>query len=204
MRPQLFPKSRLKRSGTAAVIAVAATLCLSVLGSSPAFAESTNPLPGGGGHTCKQLADDGFNTTVICLDLGLYTTSSGAQFITAQVEFLCSIDGGDPTECFSGAAKATVANGAGYTDWTVKGCNTVPCQASSVTGRSYLFPFGGLSIGPGICDANVWASVEGTQSMSPTFLTPFDNLTQQLRSNFATPHFNVCETSTGQIKYTAV
>jgi uncharacterized YccA/Bax inhibitor family protein len=63
---------------------VAAVLCFSVIAASPALAETANSLPGTGGHTCTQVGADSNYTGVLCLDLGLYTTRAGQQFLPSR------------------------------------------------------------------------------------------------------------------------
>ena len=130
------------------------------------------------------------------------------QWITAQVEVICKDDSSGATvPCLGAAAKATVANGAGYTDWAQTGCNNSPCTTNTSTHRTYLYPFGGLIIAPGACDANVWAAVAGYGSDPfnyPTWIQFTDTYqwVEKLPSNFATPHYNVCESLSGTISYT--
>jgi hypothetical protein len=111
-----------------------------------------------------------------------------------------------PSPCEAAQAEATVANGAGYTGWAIKSCSNLPCDIFGTTGRSYLFPYGGLPISPSVCDNNVWVSIRGASSFSPTWaqLADTNNWTERLLANFATPHYNVCESSRGAFTWSTL
>jgi hypothetical protein len=192
---RLHAGPRLRRWGAGIGAALAAVLLLGFIGASPAFADSSATLPGTGGHTClgSGTSVDKTYQAVFCADLGIYTNSQGQQYVTLQAEAYCQYYDGEPQTCPDTGVSGTVANGSGYTDWTFKDCDG-NCVAN---GRNYLFPFGGLPISPGVCDANVWGVIETASSVT----LPDGVIVEVENANLETAHYNVCEESNGAIEY---
>lgn len=188
--------SKVRRLALGAAATLSAAVVVGTLAVSPALADShPQSLPDVAGHTCVS-GTFGSYKAVFCADLGLYTASSGSQFITLQAEEICQTVGGAYAQCERAGVAGTVANGAGYTDWGSMDC-IGNCQNPSLgSNRNYFYPFGGLPISRGTCDNNVWGVMElGSQIQLP------NGGLVTLQSNLGTPHFNVCETSSGVIQY---
>ena len=118
--------------------------------------------------------NDGDIQGVLCIELGLYTASTGQKFVTAQVDGWCNnFVNDDRLQCSNIVVNATVANGAGYTDWTTHACGhqNGGCQTidTSFSADNYFYPFGGLPITNGSCINNVWVvlNVQGTYITLP-------------------------------------
>jgi hypothetical protein len=193
--PRFSSRGRFRRLASTGIAALSAVLLISVLAAPPASADSTASLPGAGGHTCLGSTgdDDIAYQAVFCADLALYTNSKGQQYVTLQAEAYCQYYDGEPQTCKLAGVAGTVANGSGYTDWTVQNCDG-DCETYA---RNYMFPFGGLPISPGACDANVWGVIE----VGSGIILPDGTTITLSGSNLETPHYEVCEESDGTIKY---
>jgi hypothetical protein len=191
--------SRLRRLAAGVAATLSAGLLVGVLGTSPALADSSTGLPHAAGHTCvgSTKGEDATYEGVLCAEIGIYTTSSGQQFVTLQAEAICQTWAGAPETCPSAQVDGTVANGGGYTDWTNKSCS----GNCVYQGRNFLFPFGGIPISPGVCDANVWGSI----SSASTIELPNGAIVPPAQfGNLATAHFAVYEDSSGAIYFPGI
>jgi hypothetical protein len=197
-----FPPTRFgrnQRSGrlAAKATAVLAVLCAVFLIASPAMAAgsvSAINMATGDNPTCSTLgSDDGISGT-LCIRLGWY--QSGSQYyVTAQVNAWCTGSNSTP-QCSNINVDATIANGSGYTDWTILACGhqNGNCQSDNPT---WFYPFGALPITPGGCDDNVWVVVSGENE--DTFITlPGSGVNVYLNGNQEDGHFStVCLNADG-------
>jgi hypothetical protein len=195
------PRSkRLAASAAATLMAVLFAFSSSL----PAMASSrSSRLPEANGDNalaCSILGNEGQIEGVLCIELGLYTASTGQKFVTAQVDAWCSNFITDSAlQCSNIVVNATVADGAGYTGWTTHACGHQEgaCQtiSTSFSADNYFYPFGGLPITNGSCVSNVWVVV----NVQGTYITlPVSNKNVYLSSNLEDGHFSqVCLDSGG-------
>jgi hypothetical protein len=198
IRPR-FRNGRYRLAAGITAILSAVSL-VGVLTASPALADDGSAsLPSAQGHTCTIFYDSGTEQGDLCVELALYTTSSGEQFVTAQAEAFCHYDSGGYEPCYEAEVDATVANAGSppYTDWTVMVCG-VEYSESCQNIRNYFFPFGGLPISLGQCDNNVWAVID--VDASPVFVSSSPEPLPYF-PNLETAHYNVCENSPGILTY---
>jgi hypothetical protein len=189
---------RLKHLAASAAVTLMAVLCI-VSSSLPAMASSrSSGLPEADGDytlECPTLGTDGDIQGVLCIELGLYTASTGQKFVTAQVDGWCNNFVNDSAlQCSNIVVNATVADGAGYIDWTTHACGhqNGDCQtiSTSFSADNYFYPFGGLPITNGSCINNVWVVLNA----QGTYITlPGSNKNVYLSSNVEDGHFSqVC------------
>jgi hypothetical protein len=210
-------RQRLRRHAASAVAVVAATSWTCLLGAGPAYANGlAHSLRNTTGHACTSLGplrtDLGTYKDVLCTELGIYTSRTGQQSVTLQAEAFCEDAASGAVErCTTIGITGTFAHASTrgtHTGWTGKACDMYDgrCQAR----RTYFYPFGGVPISPpssGVrCVYNVWGVVGGPAGEEGTSIVPpFRNEPPKgspfLGANFATPHYNVCESSDGTITY---
>jgi|HubBroStandDraft_1064217.scaffolds.fasta_scaffold284863_1 hypothetical protein len=187
-------RRRFRRLAAGAAACSAAVLCAVALTAYPAMAESNPtalPYANGDNGACAGLPSYGGYSGGFCVSLGLYTSSNGEQFVTAQADGFCyNTSDSDNQQCSNVNVDATIANGGGYTDWTTIACGhqNGDCQPLF----SYLYPFGGLPISAGGCVYNVWVVISG--GSGNTFVTlPNSGKNEYLGSNLEDGHFSsVC------------
>jgi hypothetical protein len=186
---------RFRKLAASAAAVISAMLCATFLIASPAFAAGTGTsLSPAAGHTCvEKLSQDGNFDGLFCVEIAIYNSSTGASFVTTQVEISCPSTGGAAGPCFDGFVDAEVANGAKNITEAFKTC-TGGC-VHGTNDRTYIFPFGGLPVPTTLnaCDANVWGNIIAADTSVDLGGTDF----AEPGSNLATPHYNVCLTSAG-------
>jgi len=186
---RLRKRPELRAVTTRVGICLALVLGASLFAASPAMAVSSSGLAHTAGHTCEANPfPNGGVTQVFCVELGIYNNT-----LTAQIEGICEV-GSTLTTCDNIRAVGEVANGGG-----AHSSGTQTCTSSCVAnGRTYFYPLGQFpALSPGACDNNAWALVVQNSEITAGGNSWFP-------SAFATPHFNVCETSTGGFTFTKV
>jgi hypothetical protein len=197
IRNSLRDATRLRRSAAGVTAILSAVFLVGILFTPPVLAaDEPNPLPDIGGHRCETVTPEDFTQNmVLCADLALYTSRSGQQIITLQVQAICQNNGGGYVVCVNASVFGSVANGGGYFDDTSMSCDVSFGEACKA-GRNYFYPLGGIPISLGKCAPNVWGVIdEGSGGNLPdgTFGSSFNS--------FATQHYNVCEDSPGVLTY---
>ena len=186
---------RFRKLAASAVAVISAMLCATFLIASPAFAAgSAVSLSPAAGHTCvERLSQDGAFDGLFCVEIAIYNSTSGASFVTTQIEISCPSPSGQAGPCFDGFVDGQVANGAGNITEASKTC-TGGCTHGT-NDRTYLFPFGGLPVPTTLntCDANVWGNIIASDTAVDLGGSDF----AEPGSNLATPHYNVCLTASG-------
>jgi hypothetical protein len=199
-------------------IAVVASLALtaSFIAADPALAVdvSSSSLTWTAGHTCYDLSG-GESYAVVCVELGIYTSSNGQAHITAQTEVDCS-----GASCYAAQVNASVESTTYSPTPSMVMCGIIPnyapppCIVGS-TGRTYEFPFNGINISyGGGCVDNVWAVVfvTGSGPDSATYVQPAPNTPggesgtpytfPAGHANLGTAHYDVCEGAEGTFTFT--
>jgi hypothetical protein len=186
-----------RRLSLSAGAIISALLCAFLIAPPALAAGSASGLSPAAGHTCAQYNSGQF-AGVFCVEIAIYTTSKGVNYVTTQVEVTCPLTG-YPADtaypCYDAYVTAEIANGAGNITSAYKTC-TGGCTYNASNDRTYLFPFGGLPAPTVIntCDNNVWGvAVSGAVNIGGGSNDAAFGSNNELK----TPHYNVCLTAHG-------
>lgn len=182
-----------RRIAANAAVCLALVMSAIMLVSAPALADAGTGLSQIAGHTCQGSPPNQAIREVLCIEIGIYVTSSGESFVTSQVEAICENSGGVVEGCASAAVAGEVANGSGGSSGGSGSCDG-NCESGGL--RNYFDPLGGFPISVGTCDDNVWGVVEVGSNVIGE-----DGSFISVVANIGTAHFNVCEPSSGQFTF---